>query len=55
MPSKSEAQRRLMAAAAHDPAFAKKVGIPVKVEKEFNRADARRGSIKRAIKKIRST
>jgi hypothetical protein len=55
MPSKSEAQRRLMAAAAHDPAFAKKVGIPVKVAKEFNRADARRGSIKRAIKKIRST
>lgn len=40
MPSKSKAQKRLMAAAAHDPAFAKKVGVPVSVAKEFNRADA---------------
>lgn len=28
-----------MAAAAHNPAFAKKVGIPTKVAKEFNQAD----------------
>jgi hypothetical protein len=28
-----------MAAAAHDPAFARKVGIPVKVAREFNQAD----------------
>mgnify|MGYP003326665855 CR=1 FL=1 len=28
-----------MAAAAHNPAFAKKVGIPVDVAKEFNQAD----------------
>jgi hypothetical protein len=28
-----------MAAAAHNPAFAKKVGIPQKVAKEFNQAD----------------
>jgi len=28
-----------MAAAAHDPKFAKKVGIPQKVAKEFNKAD----------------
>ena len=41
MPSKSPEQRKLMAAAAHNPAFAKKVGIPVKVAKEFNRADVR--------------
>ena len=39
MPSKSKAQRNLMAAAAHNPAFAKKVGIPTKVAKEFNQAD----------------
>ena len=39
MPSTSAKQRRTMAAAAHDPAFARKVGIPVKVAKEFNRAD----------------
>ncbi len=28
-----------MAAAAHDPKFAKKAGIPVKVAKEYNAAD----------------
>jgi len=39
MPSKSAKQARLMAAAAHNPAFAKKVGIPTKVAKEFNAAD----------------
>jgi len=39
MPSKSKAQAKLMAAAAHNPKFAKKVGIPVKVAKEFNKED----------------
>lgn len=39
MPSKSKAQRNFMAAAAHNPAFAKKVGVPAKVAKEFNLAD----------------
>lgn len=39
MPSSTAKQARTMAAAAHDPKFAKKVGIPVKVAKEFNRAD----------------
>jgi hypothetical protein len=43
MPSKSPKQARLMAAAAHNPAFAKKVGVPVKVAKEFNGADAGTG------------
>ena len=28
-----------MAAAAHNPKFAKKVGVPTKVAKEYNRAD----------------
>ena len=55
MPSKTAKQKRTMAAAAHNPKFAKKVGVPVKVAKEFNRADARRGAIKRAFKKVRST
>ena len=40
MPSKSPAQARMMAAAAHDPKFAKKVGVPQSVAKEFNQADA---------------
>jgi hypothetical protein len=44
MPSKSPAQKRLMAAAAHDKAFASKVGVPQKVAKEFNRADQKKTS-----------
>ena len=39
MPSKSPAQARLMAAAAHNPKFAKKAGVPQSVAKEFNAAD----------------
>lgn len=39
MPSKSKKQARLMAAAAHNPAFAKKVGVPRGVAREFNQAD----------------
>ncbi len=35
MPAKSKAQEKLMRAVAHSPKFAKKVGIPVKVGKEF--------------------
>ena len=46
MPSKTKRQARLMAAAAHDPAFAKKVGVDPKVAKEFNKADARTGILK---------
>jgi len=39
MPSKSKAQHNLMEAVAHNPKFAKKVGIPTKVGKEFASAD----------------
>ena len=39
MPSTSKKQAKFMAAAAHNPAFAKKVGVPVSVAKEFNAAD----------------
>ena len=39
MPSKSPSQHRLMAAVAHNPAFAKKVGIPQSVGKDFATAD----------------
>lgn len=50
MPSKSPAQSRLMRAAAHNPAFAKKTGVPVKVAKEFVSAD----KAKKAAKPQRS-
>jgi hypothetical protein len=39
MPSKSKAQSNMMRGAAHDPKFAKKVGVPQTVAKEFVRAD----------------
>jgi len=39
MPSKSKSQHNLMEAVAHNPKFAKKVGIPTKVGKEFASAD----------------
>lgn len=50
MPSRSVKQARLMAAAAHNPAFAKKVGVPVKVAKEFNAADTKTGVLKKGGK-----
>ena len=36
MPAVSEKQKRFMDAAAHNPSFAKKAGIPTKVAKEFS-------------------
>jgi len=42
MPSKSPAQARLMAAAASDPAIAKRVGIPQETAQEWHEADRRR-------------
>lgn len=39
MPSKSPKQKRFMQAAAHNPSFAKKAGIPQSVAKEFVAAD----------------
>jgi len=39
MPSTSDKQRRFMAAAAHSPEFAQRVGIPQSVAKDFNQAD----------------
>lgn len=50
MPSTSDKQRRLMAAAAHDSKFAAKVGVPMKVAKEFNKADSRSGLLSKAMR-----
>jgi hypothetical protein len=38
MPSVSDKQKKLMDAAAHNPKFAKKAGIPTDVAKEFSTA-----------------
>jgi len=37
----------MMAAAAHNPKFAKKVGVPQGVAKDFNRADAKTGILRK--------
>ena len=39
MPSVSKKQHNFMAAVAHNPAFAKKAGVPQSVGKEFTTAD----------------
>jgi len=39
MPSKSAKQHRFMEAIAHSPSFAKKVGVPQSVGKDFSKAD----------------
>ena len=39
MPSTSKKQHNFMAAVAHSPAFAKKVGVPQSVGQDFNAAD----------------
>ena len=51
MPSKSPEQARLMAAAAHNPAFVRKVGVPQSVGREFNQADAKTGILRKKKKK----
>lgn len=51
MPSKTKKQAKLMAAAAHNPKFAKKVGIKKSVAEEFNQADKGTGILKTKKKK----
>jgi len=48
--STSEKQARFMAAAAHDPAFAKKTGMDQGVAKEFNQADKGTEQLSKAMK-----
>jgi len=47
MPSTSAKQARFMAMVAHDPAAAKRVGVPQSVGKEFNQADAKTGILRK--------
>ena len=51
MPSKSDAQHRLMQAVAHSPAFAKKVGIPQSVGKEYYAADKQKALAQALMRK----
>lgn len=51
MPSKSKAQARFFAAAAHNPDFAKKAGMSTDTAKEWNKADKKAGTLKKGSKK----
>ena len=50
MPSKSQAQHNLMAMVAHNPAAAKRLGIPQSVGEEFIQAD-REKKLAKALRK----
>lgn len=54
MPSKSEAQKRFMAAAANSPEFAKKAGIKQEDAKEWHEADKKKPDAK-LPEKVKST
>jgi hypothetical protein len=43
----------LFAASAHNPAFAKKVGVPVALAKEINQLDAGTGILKGPLRRKR--
>lgn len=47
MPSSTKKQARFMQIAAHDKGFAKKAGVPQAVAKEFNKADSRKGMLRK--------
>lgn len=52
MPSTSSRQARFMAAIAHSPEFAKKVGVSQSVGKEFNDADQSKNKKKPKYSKL---
>lgn len=45
MPSKSPAQHRLMEGVAHNPGFARQVGVPQSVGQEFAAADKQKALV----------
>lgn len=53
MPSKSKKQAKTMRAAAHNPQFAKKVGIPQSVARDFTAADVAKAALKHKSKSKR--
>ena len=51
MPTVSKKQERFMQAVAHSPAFAKKVGVPTKVGKEFTKSGGGMAESKKMVGK----
>lgn len=52
MPSTSPAQARLMAMVANSGDAAKRTGVPQSVAKEFNKADAKTGILRKKKKRM---
>ena len=51
MPSSSDKQARFMAMVAHDPAAAKRVGVPQSVGEDFAKADSQSGRLSHAMRR----
>lgn len=51
MPAKSEKQEKFMRAVAANPKFAKKVGVPQSVGREFTKAEGGMAESKKMVKK----
>ena len=51
MPAKSAKQERFMQAVAHNPKFAKTVGVPTKVGKEFTKSEGGMAESKKMVGK----
>ena len=51
MPAKSAKQEKFMQAVAHNPKFAKKVGVPVTVGQEFTKSGGGMAESKKMVKK----
>jgi len=51
MPAKSEKQEKFMQAVAHNPAFAKKAGVPQSVGKEFTKSGGGMAESKKMVGK----
>ena len=51
MPAKSAKQERFMQAVAHNPKFAKKVGVPVTVGQEFTKSEGGMAESKKMVGK----
>ena len=51
MPAKTAKQERFMQAVAHNPKFAKKVGVPTKVGKEFTKSEGGMAESKKMVGK----
>jgi hypothetical protein len=53
MPAVSKKQEKFMQAVAHNPSFAKKVGVPQSVGREFTKKEG--GTVKSGVKKVLPT